>query len=137
MPSLSQFARRIRRRGQQVERGVNRIKIETAIALDQGVVVESPVITGRLRGGWQAGIGSPVTRDNGRIDPGGGSTINANNAVIETADPGDAIYISNNVEYVNYVNDGTPRQRAQMFVQSGVKAAVDFLRQRARRGIFR
>lgn len=41
------------------------------IALFNGVVRDTRVDTGRMRGSWQATVGSPASGDNDRIDPSG------------------------------------------------------------------
>lgn len=130
MPDLTAFARRIRRRGRMVEKGANKAVIETAIVIDQAVVIATPVDTGRARANWQVGLGVPVTEATEDTDQGGQGTITKNGATIRARQPKQNIYISNNVNYIEALNDGSSSQAPANFVGIAVRAGLAFLRTR-------
>ena len=88
----------------------NDIKRKVALQILSGVVERTPVDTGRARGNWQV---ETNVRPSGVLeseDVGGGSTIAAGAAVIADAQPGDDIWISNNLDYIGRLNDGSSKQ---------------------------
>ncbi len=124
MASLQAFATRIRNLSERVEENIDETVIKTAIAIDQVVVTETPVITGRARGGWQVGIDKPILEDNERLDPSGADTISANEAKIRTRQPGQDIYISNNVVYIGKLNEGSSSQAPAGYIEAAVLTGV-------------
>lgn len=95
------------------------LRTAAAITLSQ-VVQRSPVDTGRLRSNWQVGVNSPP----------GGVVGNGGVASIPTiTDAGAKVYISNNVRYINFVNNGIRGNQANAgFIQAAVIAAVGQIR---------
>lgn len=65
----------------------------------KGVVLGTPVDTGRARGNWQASITTPAAGTIDREDKGGGATIAAAQPAIEKA-AGTVFYITNNLPYI-------------------------------------
>lgn len=122
MPSLSQFARRIRGLGARVERNSGVIVREIAGTINQTIVFATPVDTGRARANWQVGVGSSPQAELQEDDPGGGSTVARNQGAIASAREGDIIYISNNVRYITRLNQGSSAQAPAGFVEQAVAA---------------
>ncbi|UHC82261.1 hypothetical protein LS633_28410 [Pseudomonas sp. NIBR-H-19] len=46
----------------------------TTIALFNAVIMDTPVLDGRLRGDWQTSVGQPASGENGRVDTAGSTT---------------------------------------------------------------
>jgi len=95
-----------------------------AIALEalRGVVLLTPVDTGRLRGNWQTRIGAPAEGDVKTKDKAGGRTIAKGATVIARAKkrPFEPIWLHNGLEYAVFVNDGTPNVPAVHMVEQTV-----------------
>ena len=131
MASLSEFAKRIRRRADSIVEEVDKTVVETAIAIDQIVVVETPVLNGFARGNWDVGINTPITDfDEGKADKDGNSTINRNNGKILTRQNGQTIYLSNPTPYIGRLNDGWSAQAPKGFVQQAVKTGAEYVARR-------
>lgn len=139
--SFSTFAARMRRRGRQVEEGVNRVVRTTALIADQNLVLSTPVDTGRARSNWQVSIGSPIESEREPFAPGElGSTAGPNaqaaiaqgEQVINRRQPEETIFITNNLPYIQRLNDGYSAQAPVGFVQTAVQRAVEYVRTRAR-----
>jgi len=77
-----------------------------------GVVLKSPVDTGRFRGNWQTSVGMEIGEAIDREDKGGGSTISEGNARIATvtANPFNVVHIQNNLAYAGKLEDGWSQQ---------------------------
>lgn len=82
----------------------------------RGLVLKTPVDTGRARGNWQASSGAPATGEITRTDKAGGSVISAEQASILTAEPYSVIYLTNNVPYILKLEDGSSQQAPQGMV---------------------
>lgn len=117
MADLKTFARRIRALARRVEDNVDDLVRRTAVAVDQTVVIATPVDKGQARGGWQANNGSPITEEIDRLDKSGQETIDENNRVIARRRRGQDIYISNNVGHIGFLNDGSSSQAPENFVE--------------------
>ena len=89
-------------------------------AVLNGVVLKTPVLTGRARGNWQVTIGTPAT---GEIDvegPGqkaplpskagvgkaGSEALSKGPAVLGVLRPFEVVWITNNVPYIEVLEDG-------------------------------
>lgn len=86
------------------------------IAFDilNGVVLKTPVDTGRARGNWQVGIskGSEEEVDSRTI----AATIADGSSKIATVELGQAIWIFNNVPYIVFLERGSSSQAPQGMV---------------------
>lgn len=71
------------------------------ICLDllSGIVMKTPVDTGRARGNWQASIGSPRMTQLETTDANGDVTIAAGQDAVSQA-PGNVFWITNNLPYI-------------------------------------
>lgn len=89
-------------------------KLVRAIGLTalRGLVLKTPVDTGRARGNWIVSIGAAVSSDSDRLDPAGGETISDGSAVISRVDrdPFTVVYLQNNLPYIEALEDGSSRQ---------------------------
>lgn len=98
-------------------------KIEDAvqvIAMDtlRGVVLKSPVDTGRFRGNWIVSLNSPSMEQTPRTDASGSATINKAISAIESYDveTTSRIYIQNNLPYGNKLENGSSQQAPEGMV---------------------
>ena len=98
-------------------------KIEDAvqvIAMDtlRGVVLKSPVDTGRFRGNWIVSINSPSMEQTPATDASGSGAINKGMAAIEGYDveTTSRIYIQNNLPYGNRLENGWSKQAPEGMV---------------------
>lgn len=80
----------------------------TAIDLFRAIIVDTPVITGRLRGNWQASIAQPITSELLVEDKQGSQTISNATNVANKFKITDVLYLTNNVEYAEKIERGVP-----------------------------
>ena len=92
-------------------------KIEDAISLIamdslRGVVMKSPVDTGRFRGNWIVSKNAANTTSSQITDKNGGQTITKGSGVIDTFDMNtdSRIIIQNNLPYANRLENGWSKQ---------------------------
>ena len=139
MPGLNRFARRMDVRGRQVTDNMSRAVRRVALAVDQAVVLGTPVDTGYARSNWLVSIGEPREEPlEGPYAPGRklgkGETKNAQAALaqgqqaIDQQDPGQDIWISNNVDYIGRLNEGSSEQAPAQFVEEAVANGASVVR---------
>jgi hypothetical protein len=87
----------------------------------KGVVLGTPVDTGRARGNWQASISTAASGTIDREDRSGGATIAAAQPVIEQA-PGTVFYITNNLPYIYRLEfEGWSKQAPSGWVRTSIE----------------
>jgi hypothetical protein len=69
------------------------------IAMFNGVIRDTRVDTGRLRGNWQTTTGAPATGDTDRVDPSGSA---AQAEVIANVQADTVDYLTNNLPYAEH-----------------------------------
>jgi len=75
-----------------------------------GVVKRTPVDTGRARGSWQLDVSDNLPSPTQRIDSTGEQTINKGMATLGFLTFGRIVRISNTVEYIGFLEDGSSSQ---------------------------
>lgn len=133
MPSLNEFSRRITLRGEKIAGGADALVRRVALAADQAVVMGTPVDTGRARSNWIAQIGSAPDETIEAYAPGKDGDTEASNtqaaldqaeAVIRGYTEGQEIHITNNLPYIQRLNDGYSSQAPANFVEQAVQEAL-------------
>lgn len=118
-------------RGQALRVGVNtdRMVKMVAVAVLDTVVHRTPHDTGRARRAWQVNVSSTppdATYNWEDKDYGGDRTVaDGTSKVLGTKRaPGQSIYISNTLPYIQALNEGWSKQAPEMFVETAVQAGV-------------
>lgn len=93
-----------------VEEQVVAVTQKLALTALRGVVMKSPVDTGRFRGNWNVGIGSIDYSITDNVDKTGQETINKGAGIVDRAPAYQAIWISNNLPYANRLENGWSKQ---------------------------
>lgn len=124
MASPKVFVERIRRRARQVEKGASAALRATALVISQTVTLATPVDTGHARANWQVGIDTSITQEIDANDLSGFATVSKNAGIIRTSKPQKMIVISNNVPYIQQLNEGSSEQAPAQFVQIAILQAV-------------
>jgi hypothetical protein len=129
--SLGDLDKKMTRLSVRAEAGINRKVRRTALAIFTELVVQTPVDTGRARSNWLIGLGGPP--DDGNIPawaPGqdgntaaanSTATIAAGTAAVSDREPGQDIYISNELPYIEQLNKGSSAQAPAGFVETAVQ----------------
>lgn len=123
MASPDVFKRRIRTLGDQIFENSGKAVRAVALVLDQVLVLSTPVDTGRARSNWLVGINRPSRRTVQAGDKSGQSAIGSATGAIGEAKPGDDIWISNNLPYIDKLNRGHSPQARSGFVERAIKVA--------------
>jgi hypothetical protein len=97
-------------------------------ALAHGVVEDTPLDTGFLRGSWQPSIGEPSMTHKGEMDASGGLITAKLASIIPQIKTGVIFHMMNNAAYAGYVHDGTTTMAARPWVQNKVAAWPSIVR---------
>ena len=117
--------------GRAVEEGSANLQRRTALAVHQTVVVGTPVDEGRARSNWNVANGGVDETVRDTAVPGSmGSTGDANTAaaiargrnIIARHRRGQSIHITNNLPYIEALNNGSSAQAPAGFVEEAIAA---------------
>lgn len=133
MSTMRGFSTKIKVIARGVETNANELVRKTVITVVSSVALSTPVDTGRARANWRTKIGSPISDTRGAVAPGKkGSTGSQNvGAVVKEAQDemnnyrkgGQDVWVSNNLPYIQSLNDGSSEQAPAGFVQKASMAA--------------
>jgi hypothetical protein len=127
MATIRQFQHNIGVLAASVVKNADKTVRTVAIVADQALVMATPVDTGRARANWIAGLGSASSSVTDAVDKTGQSAINQAAGVISQyrGGPGAAIHITNNLPYIQTLDEGSSVQAPAGFVRLALKKAAD------------
>lgn len=116
-----------------VGKKVDLAKKAVAIEILKNLIFSTPVDTGRARNNWFVGLGSPIRKVNigtesASQEKSGQAQLNRGNAKITKANLGQDIFLSNNLNYIVKLNNGSSAQAPAGFVERAVQAGLNLLR---------
>lgn len=90
-------------------------RFHRAVTLEaaRGVILMTPVDSGRARANWQVTMAEPATGEADATDPSGGDTLAKATAAVERIQPYSVSWVSNNVTYIEELEVGTSKQAPQ------------------------
>lgn len=132
---LNRLSRKMRGHAAQVLAGASDMTRRVALAIDQNVVLATPVDVGRARANWVMEVGAqPPTGIREPYAPGSKGSTGGQNAQAAIAqamrevnnykDESQFIFITNNLEYIGKLNEGSSPQAPPGFVQSAIARGV-------------
>lgn len=126
MATPNDFSKRMGQIATGVSKNADKLVKKVAMAIDQAVVMATPVDTGRARANWIASLDTASSAKTESTDKGGAQAIAAARATINGYD-GDTnaeVHITNNLEYIGFLNDGSSAQAPSGFVRTAIKAGA-------------
>lgn len=91
----------------------NVFKQKIALDILGGVVLKTPVKSGRAKGNWQVTLGDiPSSGETGLFDKTGASALAAGEAQIFQVEAGEDLWIHNNVPYIQRLEEGHSKKQA-------------------------
>lgn len=123
----------LKKRANTIRKNAEKIAPMVAARVLSAVAIETPVDTGRARSNWVPGLGQPnrTVIDGPEFDKSGEGSIGANSAYIQRnlaaaeSMKGDTVWVSNNLPYIQALNDGHSRQAPRGYVERAISAAVN------------
>lgn len=132
MANLHDLARRMRLHAKAVGEGSQEVVRKVAKAAGTAVVYGTPIDTSRARMNWQSTVGSPATgvllpypSQPGSPQEGTRAALSSlEDATIQYAGQEGGIWITNNLDYIQALNNGSSAQAPADFVAQAVLAGV-------------
>lgn len=137
MATLEEAGKWLIEYGNQVPIRANETKRAATRVVARDLIEITPVDISTALSNWQVGIGGiPIGPIPAYVEGSFGSTEKISEAIaIEQADiyifasePGESIFISNSVEYITKLNEGSSRQAPANFVDRSVLLGESFVR---------
>jgi len=122
---LDNFNREIDDFGKSIPNKVVELQKKIVLEALRRIALKTPVDTGRARGNWQTTIAKAATNQLDVVDKQGDETIAKGLTAIKELPPYQVVYIANNVEYIEFLEEGSSKQAADGMV----KTTVEELRQ--------
>ncbi len=133
--SLAAFSKSIVLTASQIQPNADALTRKCALAVDQTVVLATPVDTGRARSNWIVTTDTPASNEIPAYVPGKGQSTGAANAQAAInqgqteiakfkGEVNGAICITNNLDYIEGLNDGHSAQAPANFVEQAVSAGI-------------
>lgn len=135
MSDLKTFSRKIRTRAAKVSKNTDGLVKKVILAVDQAVVLATPVDTGRARANWRPSIGSmDSTTLPEPSSPGAGlrqalADAEAVSQKYQGGNKSPTVHITNSLPYIQYLNDGSSKQAPKNFVNTAILLAISAIRQ--------
>lgn len=130
--NLSEIKLRIKDINADIPKLVSQAVRKITLDIDRNLTLATPVDTGRARANWQVTISKPAS---GVIDFDGGGDNNANKSAASAYSTNQTItalsakmpeypivYITNNLDYIQRLNNGTSEQAPANFVETSIQA---------------
>lgn len=128
----------MKKAGKRVADNADRLIRRCALATDAAVVLATPVDTGRARANWQVELGEPAQGVIGDpndkkagFDKSGQSAISQGAETIKGYKSGSSINITNNLPYIERLNDGWSAQAPSGFVEKAVQVGISAMQAEA------
>lgn len=127
--SLLDLADSFDKKAEQIETAVSKLAVEIAVTIVTDLAYKTPVDTTNAISNWQVTLSTPAHTE---IDPhfpgfngytysqSAAMTVTLAKAVLEQKKPGQVIWIANNADYIQNLNNGSSRQEPAGFVERAV-----------------
>jgi hypothetical protein len=139
MATFKQAAKNIRNVAKNVSENADIVVRKVALAIDQALVLSTPVDTGRARANWQVNVAAPATdvvtsfpaAAEGDVVglPGVSGTFAMQAAIANTKGySGGGIFIANNLPYIIPLNNGHSKQAEPGWVENAILNGIRAVR---------
>jgi len=128
--SLAKLAKILEKKPKLIEKEASKLAIKAALTVLGDLVFVTPVDTSRALSNWQVSLDSKISAPIAPYFEGvQGSTkpqsargaFDTGKAVLKGKKPGEVIWISNVLDYIDELNRGKSKQQAAKFVERAVK----------------
>jgi len=127
--TLFDLASNLRKRAKGVDRKASEVSKAVALEVVKVLVMSTPVDTSRALSNWQVGVGKPVNTPLKPYVPGEQGSTRSQSAMaaiakaelfLSSKKPGEPIFISNVLDYIDDLNNGTISRQPGGFVEKAL-----------------
>lgn len=127
------FAQSIKLWADNANHSIEKIRRAVVFSLFKSVILDTPVLEGRLRGDWQVTLNSPAKGEAEIIDPDGIKTIKNVTKFIQKMPKGEQdIYLTNNLPYAYKIEYGghSSRKAPEGMVRKNIVRITENIRRK-------
>ena len=126
MATLNDLAQRMKELTASLSNEASRCAVDVALALEQDLVLVTPVDTSNALSNWQVSLDAPIEDEITPYVPGvlgltklqsASEAMRVAREKLKAKKPGQIIYIVNNAPYIGELNDGSSKQAPAGFVE--------------------
>lgn len=132
MARAGEAAKNLRRIAENIVENVNIAKINAAGEGIDVAIYATRVDTEHARSNWQGTVGSPAKGVLGKreygANRGGAAALSQSRSAMSSAQPGQPVYITNNVPYIVALDLGSPTNSADQMTSRAVFFIQEYLR---------
>ena len=133
MADFGSLAKKMRKASVAVSKNADKLVVQVAETVLTNVVSDTPVDKGDARSNWQVNLNSPATGTRTAFVPGTkGSTaldniiasVEVGSQKLATYQSGQEVHITNNLDYIEDLNNGSSKQAPPGFVQEAILESI-------------
>ncbi len=117
----------------KIEKGDDELIQAVEIALFDAVIMDTPVLSGRLRGNWQATFSTPAEGALESVDKDGRSTVSKMTSKIQSEIGGRLTYLTNNLPYAVPIEYGLSKKSPEGMVRKNLVRFQNIVDQEAKK----
>lgn len=133
--NLQDLARSLNKKVDEIEKAASDLAVGTALTIVGDLAVKTPVDTSKAISNWQVDLNKEPSN---RIEPhypgshgstfsaSAGETLSKAKMILRNKKPGSVIYITNNLPYIQKLNEGSSKQEPAGFVERAILLARKF-----------
>ncbi len=121
---FGEFSRRMTVLAGGTGKAIEQLVRKTALVADQVVVLGTPVDTGRARANWISSVNAAEERNDLPPDKTGQAALDQARLTVGRYRLGQSIFLTNNVEYISFLENGSSKQAPNGMVAAAIQAAV-------------
>lgn len=125
--NFSSLARALRNRAREVQAGTEAVVRQAALTTVSVAAIATPVDTGLARGNWRTQLGSPNEEELQNIRSISAVTSEANAQVRQWRLGSGDIFITNNVSYITFLDEGSSLQAPNGMTEQAIAAGIRVL----------
>lgn len=105
---------------QKTGRDIDTVRKTVALDLFLGIIIQSPVDTGRFRNNWNPSANKPNFRTTESVDKSGSNAIGNVKATIQASNSTDSLHLSNGLPYAQRLEYGWSKQAPSGMVRVNI-----------------
>lgn len=110
-----------------IPKQVHAIKVAAMQEIINTVVPATPIKTGKARSNYIVAIGAPDHSTIRETDGNGDVSLQQAASVLRASKPGDSLHMTNNLPYIDMLNNGSSKQAPAGFIQTAITAAEQLI----------
>ena len=118
------MSRDISNLGPDMEKALARAVNKVTLSVNEKLVETTPVDTGFARASWIPSVGAPSRTVGGAPGSPSGAAQAAGQADVATNQELRTLHITNNVQYIQKLNDGHSGQQPALFVERSIESGI-------------